>query len=183
MNITCSEEICLNKVLSFFILSIIFFILILSISSPFILNTINLKTSNVFYNSEKNYPIELNLLYNDSKNTPPTIELRKGKYIVVFLSLTCPHCRLAANKLGILKKQHPEYPIYFVLNGRQEDLNSFFNESNSVHVPHSMFLGPTNFLKLSGKQFPSICLVNNSIVNEKLNYLSINSDIIDKWLK
>ena len=62
-------------------------------------------------------PINLAPLYQSKnpENKPAPIELRAGKHIVAFMSLTCPHCKKAAFLLQVLHRQHPELPIFFCI--------------------------------------------------------------------
>jgi hypothetical protein len=111
--------------------------LITAFTTPFILNPIEFNYTEAYLNKpEKNFKIPLDSLYNNATLNIPPRELSKGKHILAFLSLTCPHCKIAATKLRIIHKRAPEIGIYFVLNGDKEDLKSFFEENNSETIPH-----------------------------------------------
>lgn len=153
-----------------------------SIVLPFILNPISLEASSHFDDGAKNFHLPLESLYNDSKNEAPPIDLKKGKHVIAFLSLTCPHCKIAAFKLQILKKQHPEWSIYFIFNGETSDIQKFHADTRSENIPFSMFLGET-FVKLSGPYLPAIYLVENSIVKKKYTYLTIDEKELATYLK
>src|SRR5690606_17890883 len=105
-------------------------IAISAIAVPFITSPVGLGT-----NPEKVHEkIDLNPLYKLTEL--PSIDLRTGKHIVSFMSLTCPHCKKAASLLHIIKKQHPDFPIYFVLVGKDEYLNDFFKETKANEIPY-----------------------------------------------
>jgi uncharacterized membrane protein YphA (DoxX/SURF4 family) len=155
----------------------------LCIALPFILNPVVLDYSSAYLNKpNENFKLELDLLNNNATLNLPPKKLAQGKQVIVFLSLTCKHCRIAANKLRILKQQNPTIPLYFVLNGKEENLKPFFDDTHSALIPHCMLSGKP-FITLAGTALPSIYLVNNSIVEHNINYFEIDKNEIENWLK
>lgn len=129
-------------------------------------------------------PIPLSLLYETQKNTPPVVELRHGKHILLFLSLTCHFCRKAARRLEIMQREHPEIPFYAVLNGDSSQLKSFFDETRLKQIPYTLFNGPKEFIAMNGKaSFPGIRWVEDTTVVRESNYLNLKETDILKWLK
>ncbi len=125
--------------------------------------------------------IDLDALYeNDIK---PDVELREGKHIISFMSLTCPHCRKAAKIFHILKKRYPEYPIQFVLTGHKDHEESFFEETSSRNVPHIILKDKAAFIEMAGSSVPAIYWVNNSRIEYKGNYMQLDPAVIEDWLK
>jgi hypothetical protein len=110
------------------------FIIIASLVTPFILNTVDIQTSAQHYSGELNYKLDLDILYKDKNNKPPQVELRKGKWVIAFMSLTCPHCRIDAKKLHIMKLKNPALPIHMVLNGKDKNLKAFFDDTRANNV-------------------------------------------------
>jgi hypothetical protein len=163
---------------------IFFFIIILtSTSLPFIINPIDLDaTEQNSDDSVLNYKLDLDVLYNNPKVVEPKIDLRKGKYIISFMSLTCPYCRIGAYKLHIIKKRNPDIPIFFILNGDTNRLKPFFDETKAINIPYTILLGQ-NFIKMSGLKLPAIYWVNNSIVIRKSTYINLDQKAIEDWLK
>lgn len=129
-----------------------------------------------------NEPIDLGLLYNMDSTNAPEIELRKGKHIVAFMSLTCPHCRKAAYLLHVLKKQEPSLPVYLILSGHKDNEKSFFEESKSADVPHLLYKDTDAFVELAGESVPAIYWVNNSVIERKSTYLQLDMADIKQWL-
>lgn len=127
-------------------------------------------------------PLELSLLYKDTVSVPKT-ELREGKHIICFMSLTCPHCRKAARFFRILKEQHPEYPVYFVLVGHEDHLNEFYQETEATNVPYFHLKQRGVLPELGITSVPSIFWVNDGVAEYKGNYLQLDPVVIDKWLK
>ncbi len=113
-------------------------------------------------------PIDLDLLY---KYEPaPAVDLRKGKHIIAFMSLTCPHCKKAAYLLQIIHSQHPEIPMYMVLDGSEQYRKKFFDETHAEHVPFLLYHHIEEFEQLAGPSVPSIVWVNNGQIEYKSKY-------------
>lgn len=150
---------------------------------PHILNYVDLNYSEAYLNKpEENFTLPLDTLYaNATKNIPPKT-LSQGKHILAFMSLTCPHCRVAAKKMRIMKEKNPAIDIYFILNGDDEKFESFFEDTKTENIPFCK-LGARPFIFLAGTNLPTIYLVNNSVVEHWVNYMELDQNEIEKWLK
>lgn len=162
----------------------LFYIIIFtSAALPFIINPVDINISKKNSNDAiVNYKLNLDVLYNNSKVVEPCMDLRKGKYIIAFMSLTCPYCRIGAYKLHIIKKRNPDIPIFFILNGDKNKLNSFFDETNASDIPYTILMG-SDFVKMSGLNLPAIYWVNNGIVLKKTKYIYLDQKEIEDWLQ
>lgn len=148
---------------------------ILSVSPPaafFIYDTI--KTD---FDSNLN----VKLLYESEKFEKPKVDFAKGKYILAFVSLTCPHCKLAALKLHALKFNNPEMPIWMVINGETEDLEPFFKESKANNVPYFRLNGP-GFIEITKYEVPAILMISDTKINKKIGIRQLDETTIQKWL-
>ena len=156
-------------------------IYIAAIVFPFILNPVQMDYSEAYLNKpEGNYYLPLDSLYNNASiNTPPS--LSEGKHILVFLSLTCSHCRMAAKKIHIINQKNPTIPFFFVLNGDEGRIKDFYEETKTQNIPYTMLLG-RNFIYLAGTSLPRILLINNSKVEHDVNYIKLNQEAVEKWL-
>ena len=81
-----------------------------------------------------------------------------------------------------MKKLNPEIPFYFFLNGDNYNLKSYFDDTKTGDIPYSMLLGE-KFIKRGGVRLPAILWVNNSIVENKTQYVILNQQDIENWLK
>jgi len=157
----------------------------LTMAVPFIMNPVDYQYTSNNLEEKINYPLELNLLY-DSQDTAvvqiPKTELRKGKQVLAFLSLTCGHCRIAAKKFRLLKKENPQLPIYFILNGDRSALTEFIADTRADNIPYSFCLGKT-FIHLASSRLPRIYYLDNGIVVKKVDYFELNQYQIESWLK
>ena len=161
---------------------IIIVIALISISLPFILNLVQLNYAESYLNKpENNYKLALDTLYNNAYLNVPPRELSKSKHIISFMSLTCPHCRIAAKKIHILNEKNPLIPFYFVLNGKDENLKTFFNDTHTENIGHCMLKG-SHFIYLGGVALPLILLINNSMVETQVDYITLDQQEIEKWL-
>ena len=160
-------------------------ILAFSFSIPFIINTVQLNYSEAYLNkAQENFKLELDTLYQYASLNIPPKKLSEGKQIIAFMSLTCPHCRIAANKIRIIHERNPTISFYFVLNGSTEKLNPFFEATHTENIPHCMLVGgnPKNhFVYLAGHNMPAIYMVNNSTVEHSVNYMDLDQGELEKW--
>lgn len=137
---------------------------LIAFSMPFVLNGITTGTKPEKYEQA----IDLNPLY---KYQPaPTIDLRKGKHIIAFMSLTCPHCKKAAYLLQIIHRKHPELPVYMVLDGSPDHKKAFFEETHAENVPLLLYPHTDEFAQMAGPSVPSIYWVNNGVIEYKSKY-------------
>jgi hypothetical protein len=152
---------------------------------PFVLNPVDYTYTSNNLDEKVNYPLELDLLYapeDTAKVEIPKVELRKGKQVVAFLSLTCGHCRIAAKKFRLIKRNNPGLPIYFVLNGNKADLQPFLEDTKVTNIPYSFCLGKT-FVQLSSAHLPRIYYLDNSMVVKKVDYFELNQYGIENWIE
>lgn len=149
-----------------------------AVVTPFIIEPLNINNTP----AKANTPIDLSPLYRNA-DTKPQIELRTGKHIVAFMSLTCPHCRKAAYFLHVLRDNDPHLPVYMVLSGDHENFKSFFEESKAYNVPSILFDDKDAFITMAGDYVPAIYWVNDGVIEYKSNYTQLDPHLIKKWLK
>lgn len=131
-----------------------------------------------------NTPIPLSLLYQSSLNKAPTVELRKGKHILTFLSLTCSYCRKAAKRLRIMKDKHPELPFYAIINGDSSQIDDFFKDTRMTNIEYTLFNGPEEFSKMNnGFSLPTIKWVEDTTLVKESNYLTLDENDVLDWIK
>lgn len=158
-------------------------ILLVALLIPFVMSP---PESIYIYDKEKDIkePIPLSILYNSDSNKPPTQELRKGKNVIAFMSLTCEHCRKAAKRMRIMKEKHPELPFYFVLNGDSTNLSDFIQDTKATNIPYSLFIGAPQFIALNrGSAVPSIKWIKDTTLVRESNYITLDDADILKWMK
>lgn len=155
-----------------------------TIAVPFVINPVDYTYSSNNLQEKVNYPLELELLYQPEDTVKveiPQVELRKGKHVLAFLSLTCSHCRIAAKKFRLIKRNNPNLSIYFVLNGGKEKLPDFLKDTKSENIPYSFCLGKT-FVHLASAQLPRIYYLDNSVVVKKVDYYELSQTDLENWM-
>ena len=153
---------------------------VISFALPFILNKMEFDHS-AAYHQKGDMKANLDSLYDHAYGGIPPKNLSNGKHILLFFSLTCKHCRIAAKKVKIMSEAAPDLPFYMILNGRYEKLADFFEDTHSQNIPHCMLKG-TPFTYLAGYSLPTIYLMNNSIIEHELTYINLDQKEIEKWL-
>lgn len=152
--------------------------------TPFVINPIDYAYTSNNLDEKINYPLELNMLYepeDTSKVEIPKVELRKSKHVLAFLSLSCKHCRIAAKKFRLIKKNNPDLSIYFVLNGDKKKYVEFIEDTKADNIPYSFCLGKT-FVQLASTNLPRIYYLDNSVVVKKVDYFELNQYAIEDWV-
>lgn len=151
---------------------------------PFIINPVEYTYSSNNLNESVNYTLDTKLLYEPShpeKVEVPQVDFRTGKHVVAFLSLTCPHCRIAAKKFYLIKKNNPKLPIFFVLNGDRSAYQEFVDDTKATNIPYSFCLGES-FINLAGVNLPRIYYLENGVVTKKVDYFELNQYRIEEWV-
>ena len=77
---------------------------------------------------------------------------------------------------------NPSISFYFVLNGEDDKLKPFFEDTHTENIPHCMLLGKP-FVYLAGTSMPAIFLINNSTVEHDLNYIDLDQKQVEEWMK
>ncbi len=156
-----------------------FLISLVAFCFPFVVNF--MYTGTAPEKSDKQ--IDLGLLY---KYTPaPPSELTTGKHILAFMSLTCPHCKKAAYLMQVIHHEHPDIPMYIVLDGAEQNMKQFFDETHAEQVPHILYKHTPEFMQLAGPGVPAIYWINNGHVEyqSKYAYYQLDPGFMEKWVK
>ncbi|HEY1038969.1 MAG TPA: MauE/DoxX family redox-associated membrane protein [Bacteroidia bacterium] len=150
---------------------------------PYIRNVVDLDYSEAYLQKkEDTFFLPLDTLINSATINKVPVEMKTGKHIFVFLSSTCPHCKIAAAKLRIMKEKNPALPVYFVINGLDPDIEKFRDYTKTKAIPWTKLNGK-NFIYLAGTTLPRIYLVNGQTVELELNHYALDQAEIENWLK
>jgi uncharacterized membrane protein YphA (DoxX/SURF4 family) len=153
-----------------------------SLAMPHILNYVDFSYSQAYLTKkEDQFKLELDSVYKDAKKHTPPKSLSNGKHVLAFMSLTCPHCRIAAKKMKLIKEKNPAISIYFILNGEDKNINPFFEETKATNIDYCILNGK-NFVYLAGLDMPAIYMINNSVVEHWVNYMELDQSEIENWL-
>ncbi len=154
--------------------------IIITICLPFILNPITFKDTNYETTSKETYKMDFSIIYENPSLEKPKIDLTKGKHLVGFFSSSCTHCIVAGYNLKVLSNEHPNWSLYFFINGDDSDLKQFHTLTKSELIPHSK-LPKKELLILAGNKLPAIFLINNTMVEQRISPDNINETSINEW--
>jgi len=153
-------------------------LLVATVALPFILFAMPGQQPD--WTKKSNYTLDLSPLYTPGKADAPAIDLRKGKYIIAFLSQSCPHCRMAAYKMHLMKEHNPTLPFFLVIGG-ESDLKDFWQKTKAQNIPYTR-LERNAFFRLAGYSWPAIFWIDNSRVEATSTYISLDETAIEQWL-
>ena len=68
-----------------------------------------------------------------------------------------------------------------ILNGEYKKTKSFFEDTKAANIDYCILNGK-NFVYLAGLKLPAIYLVNNSVVENWVDYIHLDQSEIEKWL-
>jgi hypothetical protein len=140
---------------------------------------------------KKQITLPLSRLYTTTLSQHPVEELRQGKHVLSFMSLSCKHCREAATIIAKMKKDNPSLPFYFAIAGgddstRAERFHDFLAETKATNIPYH-FLDKKDFIdmvQLSGSDgVPVIMWMQDTSVIRKLTTDDLNQKELEEWLK
>ena len=155
---------------------------IFSFALPHILNYVDIDYSEAYLTKqEDHFKLELDSVYTSAKIHTPPKTLSTGKHIIAFMSMSCGHCRIAAKKMRLMKQQNPSIPMYLVLNGEYDMLSKFFDDTKARNIDYCVLNG-RNFIYLAGLDLPAIYMLNNSIVENYIDYAHLDQTEIEAWL-
>ena len=152
---------------------------------PFAINPIDYTYTSNNLEEKVGYPLDLDLLYapaDPAKVEIPSVDLRRGRHVLSFLSLTCRHCRIAAKKMRLIAARNPAISFYFVLNGEEKDYQDFIDETGASNIPSSYCLGKS-FVQLASAHLPRIYYIDNGTVVKKVDYFELNEYAIERWIE
>ena len=159
---------------------VIWLIAIVLISDPFVMYPLP-DTEPAWLNKNRRQ-IDLSSLYEAGKTDAPKTDLTKGKHVVAFMSLSCPHCQVAAYKMHIMKQRNPSLPFHMVLAGKDMYWQSFFDKTKAGNIPHTR-LDADTFTGLVGYSWPVIYLLKDGWIEAETNYVQMDQKQIERWLQ
>ena len=143
---------------------------------PFILNPLA-----SFHSSPDNteYPYKFDTeLIPDSIYQQVPKNLLKGEHLVAFLSVTCPHCRVAAQKIRVANQELDIPPVFAFFIGDESKMADFEFESGTK-LNYIMYRD-NSFFKFNNGVLPTVLLVKDGQVLRRWSGGSFNYDEIAK---
>lgn len=108
----------------------------------------------------------------------------EGQKVICFFGLGCQYCELAAKKLYLIQKNHPEIKMDFIgiFWGGNKQLEKFQEETN-LSYSNILFIDPIQFLKITDGKMPLIVILDNQLPIAYFNYTSLQENSLIKILK
>jgi hypothetical protein len=151
--------------------------LLLTLPLPFILNY---PAHWAIYGEQAEIPMhrDLQLARLDTVKVIPALgriskDLTQGKKILCVASLSCPFCNRMAYKLHVIKKYHPDFPVFVLLSGEIEGLPSFLKRNRFNNVPF-YFMNNNLIHEFTEGSVPRIFFLENGIATKEINYWALN---------
>jgi len=162
------------------------YVLVVSIASVFILNPVDLGYASAYLNKPfERFDLNLDTLYHcpdSEKVAKPVADVRNSKTVLAFLSASCPHCKIAASKIGVMHRLNPSIPFYFFVNGDPKDIERFLIKTETSDIPNSRLNGRL-FVQSAGLNLPVIYYYNKGFVDLQVDYFTLDQSHIESWLK
>ncbi|OSZ78291.1 hypothetical protein CAP35_08520 [Chitinophagaceae bacterium IBVUCB1] len=128
------------------------------------------------------FQLDMAALYAAGKTDAPKVDLYKGKHVIAFFSLSCPHCRMAAYKMHIMLQKNPKLPLYMIIAGKDEYLADFWKNTKAQNIPYTR-LKADDFTAIAGFSWPVIYYIKDGWVEAETNYVLLNQSAIEEWLQ
>jgi hypothetical protein len=156
----------------------------------FVLGGIIIAVPFIIFPFTKDVQMPLSKLYTTTRSAHPTVELRKGKHILCFMSLSCSHCRDAAKKIAVLKKANPALPFYLALaagtdSTRASRFKDFLADTKVQGIPYH-FMEQKDFvdmIRAAGNMgVPVILWMQDTTAVRNVNLDELNMADLNAWL-
>lgn len=154
---------------------VIVFIVLLSISTPFILTPVIFPEPEIF-NLEEQPKLDVSNLSSDSLLIK---RLSKGDHIIAFFLSSCDHCLLAAKRIDPFYKEN-EFDIYaFIYDSPKSGVNEFVAKTQ-ITFPYTPVYSIESLFPMAGNRFPSILVVKNGLIEKRLGFYDLEELIASR---
>ena len=132
---------------------------------------------------EQNLQIEL---FDEMLDASPldTLNLRKGKQVICFLSTSCEYCQMAAHKLSLMQQFYgfPKENITYLFMGNEEGVASFYEQSESAWYRDMLYPDVARMLKAINGNFPVIVFLEDGEVVHEYGFRNMNEAEIKAYM-
>lgn len=141
----------------------------------------------IYFKKAEAKVLKLDAIYTNNELPIPTVDIRKEKQLVAFLSLGCRYCKVAAKKLTAIKKEAPSLPIYVLFADipnevvKEEEYKTFISETGFEGISYS-YIDAKILIDITGGSVPSIYWLENGKVIRKPGTSDLNSKELTNWI-
>ncbi len=161
---------------------ILFLTVMISTIAVFLISPPDNLTSNS--DPEQNLQIEL---FNEMLDASPldTLNLRKGKQVICFLSTSCEYCQMAAHKLSLMQQFYgfPKESITYLFMGNEEDIAKFYEESSSAQYRDLLYPDVARLLKVINGNLPVVVFLEDGEVVYEYGFRNMNEAEIKAYMR
>ena len=113
-----------------------------------------------------------------------TLNLRKGKQVICFLSTSCEYCQMAAHKLSLMQQFYgfPKENITYLFMGNEEGVASFYEQSESAWYRDMLYPDVARMLKAINGNFPVIVFLEDGEVVHEYGFRNMNEAEIKAYM-
>ena len=113
-----------------------------------------------------------------------TLNLRKGKQVICFLSTSCEYCQMAAHKLSLMQQFYgfPKENITYLFMGNEEGVASFYEQSESAWYRDMLYPDVARLLKAINGNFPVIVFLEDGEVVHEYGFRNMNEAEIKAYM-
>lgn len=132
---------------------------------------------------EQNLQIEL---FDEMLDASPldTLNLRKGKQVICFLSTSCEYCQMAAHKLSLMQQFYgfPKENITYLFMGNEEDIAKFYEESGSAQYRDLLYPDVARLLKVINGNLPVVVFLEDGEVVHEYGFRNMDEAEIKAYM-
>ena len=119
---------------------------------------------NLTSNSDPEHNLQVELFDAMLDDAPvDSLQLKEGKQIICFFSTSCDYCQMAAHKLSLMQQFYgfPEDNITYLFLGNEEDVATFYEQSESAQYWDVLYPDVARLLKAVNGNLPVIVFMED----------------------
>ena len=126
-------------------------------------------------------------LFNEMLNDTPldTLNLRKGKKVICFLSTSCEVCQMAAHKLSLMQQFYgfPKENVTCLFMGNEEGIEKFYEQSGSARYRDVLYPDVPRLLKAVNGNLPTIVFLEDGKVAHEYGFRNMKEEEIKAFFE
>ena len=135
------------------------------------------------YTPEHNLQVEL---FTEMLDDAPldALNLKEGKQIVCFFSTSCEYCQMAAHKLSLMQQFYgfPKERITCLFMGNEEDIASFYEQSESARYRDVIYPDVMRMLKVVNGNLPVVVFLEDGAVAHEYGFRNMDEAEIKTYM-
>ncbi|MBQ6729658.1 MAG: hypothetical protein IJQ83_05965 [Bacteroidales bacterium] len=125
-------------------------------------------------------------LFNEMIDDAPldALNLREGKQVICFFSTSCEMCQMAAHKLSLMQQFYgfPKERITCLFMGNEEDIASFYEQSESARYRDVIYPDVMRMLKAVNGNLPVVVFLEDGAVAHEYGFRNMDEAEIKTYM-